>query len=590
VGRLTYNGKTNLAILIFSISAIMSFSSLIFLQESYAQTNNYNSINYNTFHDLNHNISIQYPSNWIKNETQNGQTYLAFYSPETNDKNIYVANVFLTIDDQPSSFNLNDYLKNTISSYKSDSSLYKKFKVIESGTSYTLGGYPAYKLISTYIEPETGIKYELIETGIVVGSSVYYLYILVDADQYFTYLPIINNMINSFQINNATSTTPSTTTPSSQVPLVSNNMVPYTNPHYGIKMLYPSDWIKNDTQNGQIYAQFDSPDLNSKNLYLADFRLGIDNTTANLDLNSYLQNSISSYKSSQAFQNFQVIESGTNYNFAGYPAYKLIGIFTDPNSGIIFNTIETGVIVGSSVYYIYALVESDQYFNYLPIINNIINSFQINNNNNLTTSGSSGAYQTPTTNSTIPVGTITPSDQNGFNLYENPNLNIKLTYPNNWNVSENNDTLFLYPTKIDNIVPGLKPFFMITTFDASGVESSDKALLSILHYATTNKTNFTPIQSTSLKVSKDNTYASMAIYSYDDSIYGNIKEMTVVAIKGNVGYMFVFSTDQYNYQIYLPIILNMLSSLEFPNSTIGPNITQGQQQSTYLPLSHSRTG
>ena len=176
----------------------------------------------------------------------------------------------------------------------------------------------------------------------------------------------------------------------------------------------------------------------------------------------------------------------------------------------------------------------------------MINSFQINsnnNNNNLTTSGSSGAYQTPTTNRTIPVGTITPSDQNGSNLYENPNLNIKLTYPNNWNVSENNDTLFLYPAKIDNIGPGLKPIFMITTFDASGVESSDEALLSILHYATTNKTNFTPIQSTSLKVSKDNIYASMAIYSYDDSIYGNIKEMTVVAIKGNVGYMFVFRTD-----------------------------------------------
>ena len=109
------------------------------MQESYAQTNNYNSINYNTFHDLNHNISIQYPSNWIKNETQNGQTYLAFDSPETNAKNIYVLNVFLNIDDQPSSSNLNDYIKNTISSYKSDSSLYKKFKVIESGTELYLG-------------------------------------------------------------------------------------------------------------------------------------------------------------------------------------------------------------------------------------------------------------------------------------------------------------------------------------------------------------------------------------------------------------------------------------------------------------------
>ena len=84
---------------------------------------------------------------------------------------------------------------------------------------------------------------------------------------------------------------------------------------------------------------------------------------------------------------------------------------------------------------------------------------------------------------------------------------------------------------------------MATTFDASGVESSDKALLSILQYDATQKTKFTPIQSTSLKVSKDNINAPMAIYSYDDSTYGNVKEMTVVTIKGNVGYIFVFNTD-----------------------------------------------
>jgi hypothetical protein len=589
---LTYNGKTNLAILIFPIFAIMSYSSLIFLQESYAQTNNYNSINYNTFHDLNHSISIQYPSNWIKNETQNGQTYLAFDSPETNAKNIYVANVFLNIDDQPSSFNLNDYLKNTISSYKSDSSSYKKFKVIESGTSFTLGGYPAYKLISTYIEPETGIKYELIESGIVVGSSVYYLYILVDADQYSTYLPIIYNMINSFQINNATSTTPSTTTPStttpsSQVPLVPNNMVPYTNPNYGIKMQYPSDWMKNETQDGTSIVAFSSPETDSKNLFISKMTLAkVDNPTT-LNLDNYLQNEIEFFKTYPLFHNLQILESGTNYTLGGYPAYKIVGTFTNPDTDNNQEFIDTGIVVGSSVYYFSIIVDTDQYYTYLPIINDMMNSFQINSNNT-SSSTSLGAYNV--SNSTISIGTITPSGQNGFNLYENPNLNIKLTYPDNWNVSENNDTLFLYPAKIDNIVPGLKPFFMVTTFDASGVESSDKALLSILQYDATQKTKFTPIQSTSLKVSKDNINAPMAIYSYDDSTYGNVKEMTVVAIKGNVGYIFVFNTDQYNYSIYLPIILNMLSSLEFPNSTIGSNITQGQQQSTHLPLSLSRTG
>ena len=67
-------------------------------------------------------------------------------------------------------------------------------------------------------------------------------------------------MINSFQINNATGPSLSTTTPSSQVPLVPNNMVPYTNPNYGIKMQYPSGWMKNETQDGTSIVAFSSPE------------------------------------------------------------------------------------------------------------------------------------------------------------------------------------------------------------------------------------------------------------------------------------------------------------------------------------------
>ena len=80
----------------------------------------------------------------------------------------------------------------------------------------------------------------------------------------------------------------------------------------------------------------------------------------------------------------------------------------------------------------------------------MMNLFQINSNNT-SSSTSLGAYNV-SKHGTISIGTITPSGQNGFNLYENPNLNIKLTYPDNWNVSENNDTLFLYPAKIDMIL------------------------------------------------------------------------------------------------------------------------------------------
>ena len=47
------------------------------------------------------------------------------------------------------------------------------------------------------------------------------------------------------------SRTSSTTSP----PIVTN-YVNYTNTNYGVSIQYPSNWIKNETQQGQNYAEF----------------------------------------------------------------------------------------------------------------------------------------------------------------------------------------------------------------------------------------------------------------------------------------------------------------------------------------------
>jgi hypothetical protein len=363
------------------------------------------------------------------------------------------------------------------------------------------------------------------------------------------------------------------------------NLLTYTDPQNKSTIQYPSNWIINETQHGQIYTVFDSQEANAKNFYIVSFRLGIDNTPSSLDLNQYLQNSIKGYESTPTFQNFQVVESGINYNLAGKPAYKLVGTYTNSQSGIKRTLIETGTVVGSSIYYIEVLVDADQYFNYLPIINNMIGSYQINNatNNTSSTSSTPSSVVYPTSNNTLATaGTITPSGQNGFNIYQNSNMNIKLTYPNNWNISEFNNTFIIYPIKTDNVLSRIKPIFSVTAIDSSMFGSLDNALLSFLHYQATNKTNFNPIETTSTTVSKNNINARMAIYTYDDNKYGKTKEMSVFTTSGNNVYKFSYVTDEYNYPIYLPIILNMLNSLEFPNSTNNSNMIQGQN--TKLPL------
>ena len=77
------------------------------------------------------------------------------------------------------------------------------------------------------------------------------------------------------------------------------------------------------------------------------------------------------------------------------PVYKIVGTYTSSTSGNKKTLIETGTMIGSSIYYIQVLVDSDQYFNYLPTINNMINSYQINNN-----TVSNNGYQTYITNNT----------------------------------------------------------------------------------------------------------------------------------------------------------------------------------------------
>ena len=76
----------------------------------------------------------------------------------------------------------------------------------------------------------------------------------------------------------------------------SKNFLTYTNSTYGIKMQYPSDWIKNETfDNGRI-LNLDSPDTNRFGSYVAEVRLNIDKSPVSLNLGEYLKLSISNYK------------------------------------------------------------------------------------------------------------------------------------------------------------------------------------------------------------------------------------------------------------------------------------------------------
>jgi Tfp pilus assembly protein PilF len=159
---------------------------------------------YLTYTNPTYNISINYPSDWTKEEgagttaaSTGSFTDIVTFVP---NKYVYDTNdpVFLSvvIDTQPKS-NLDSILKDQISSYKKT---FKKIHIISSDTQSTLAGKPAYSL--TMSANDNGLPVKNLETGVLIGDSVYYIQYEADQDKYDIYLPAVQNMVKSIQVSN----------------------------------------------------------------------------------------------------------------------------------------------------------------------------------------------------------------------------------------------------------------------------------------------------------------------------------------------------------------------------------------------------
>jgi len=146
--------------------------------------------------------------------------------------------------------------------------------------------------------------------------------------------------------------------------------VTYLNPTYGIKMQYPSNWIKNETESGSRYVEFYSPQTNSKGDIMVLVNLGRTNWGSS-NLTDVLRNEINSY---QDFANFRLIDYRTNTTLAGQPAFKFLFEYTNID-GVSQGGVETGTVVGSKVYWIEVLIDADQFSQYYPTAQNMIDSF-----------------------------------------------------------------------------------------------------------------------------------------------------------------------------------------------------------------------
>ena len=155
------------------------------------------------------------------------------------------------------------------------------------------------------------------------------------------------------------------------------NLLTYQNSTAGIKLQYPSNWVKQengtkqDTQTDLV--TFIPPTINSN----ASLDITVDDITDSLGttLAQYGSDEIGSLKQQFANNDFKLIESKSSIILAGLPAYRIVYTSVDQNTTT--KDTEIGAIKGGKVYILTYEAGPNEYDKYLPIALKMIDSFKL---------------------------------------------------------------------------------------------------------------------------------------------------------------------------------------------------------------------
>jgi hypothetical protein len=170
------------------------------------------------------------------------------------------------------------------------------------------------------------------------------------------------------------STNNDTTTTESSVQSLVNGNLTYESPVYGIRTQYPDGWeiLIQNTSNSSLSLRFYSPPENDTDTYRENVILEINTISNNTALSNFTGAALASYL--ESFSDFELIElTSTNLANNTIPAYKLVGSRTQ--EGLDFMQIVA--MKEDNVYVILYSSEKTRYSTYLPIIEKMIDSFEV---------------------------------------------------------------------------------------------------------------------------------------------------------------------------------------------------------------------
>src|SRR5215216_640960 len=148
----------------------------------------------------------------------------------------------------------------------------------------------------------------------------------------------------------------------------------YESPVSGIRTQYPDGWeiLIQNTSNSSLSLRFYSPPENDTDTYRENVILEINTISNNTALSNFTGAALASYL--ESFSDFELIElTSTNLANNTIPAYKLVGSRTQ--EGLDFMQIVA--MKEDNVYVILYSSEKTRYSTYLPIIEKMIDSFEV---------------------------------------------------------------------------------------------------------------------------------------------------------------------------------------------------------------------
>ena len=156
-------------------------------------------------------FAIQYPSNWQVEEGNASGTAVvaAISSPLENNFDTFAENFAIGIQNLRTGTSLDDYGQAAVALLKSQPPG-SDFELTDSPVSTTLGGLPAQKIEYTMTSPSdraittNPTKIQGIQVWTINDDSAYVVSFAAAEDQFSSYLPTIQKIIDTFRITNST--------------------------------------------------------------------------------------------------------------------------------------------------------------------------------------------------------------------------------------------------------------------------------------------------------------------------------------------------------------------------------------------------